>query len=175
MSLKRVWAWDFILNFFPRNCTLNLKSLPEENGTCAKSSSFWRTDIFKMNISLKLLIEFISPCPSGNYSAHVLAWLNPLGFKSYVWKMSSGWYSLIMKLKMGVMWICYSLLMQEKRDNHHLFLILIITCETTNMKFTKTVKLWKVRHREVVCKQNLCCGLHVRLLVVDEHWISEFG
>lgn len=136
--------------FFPLKLYLELEKPSREKWHLCQKLCFWRTDIFKRNISLKLLSESV---PHRELQCKCcLAWLNPLGFKSYVGTMSSGWYSLIMKLKLGVMWICYSLLMQEKRDKHHLFLILIITCETTNIKFRKTVKLWKVRHREVLCK-----------------------
>lgn len=48
---------------FARNYILNLKSLPDENGTCAKSSAFEELASLKGkgNISPKFLSEFISP------------------------------------------------------------------------------------------------------------------
>lgn len=55
--------------------------------------------------------------PQGSAMCTVwLAWLSPLGFRSYAWKMSSSWYSLNIKLRLGVMWICYDLLRWGKRQ-----------------------------------------------------------
>lgn len=101
-----------LILIFARNYILNLKSLPGKKGTCAKSSAFEESASLKGkgNISPKILSSY-SQVPWGTtVCIFWLAWLSPLGFRSYVWKMSSGWYSLIIKLKLGVMWIFYGLL-----------------------------------------------------------------
>lgn len=61
-----------ILIIFARNYTLNLKSLPDENVTCARSSAFEQLASLKGNTSPKFLNEFISPGTSRNYNVHLL-------------------------------------------------------------------------------------------------------
>lgn len=70
---KGYFGHGHLILTFARNCVLNFKSLPDENGTCAKSSAFEGSASLKGkgNISPIFLSEFISPGTSGNYNVHL--------------------------------------------------------------------------------------------------------